>query len=155
VGYGVKLLCNDLFYFDDRQRRAIQAHTSRCRLDRLLGIYSTPCGGTNNLKKKRPVIPYDARLRYKMSGGAAIHPDYGLVSIISDLKTSKNQINTSINLYFLGVEIFNIIPSLIDHFLFPVFSLNQSIVANSTRIRSVPLGPVKEWIEEWRMINRV
>ena len=108
VGYGMKLLYNDMFCLSDHKRRAKQAHTQACCMKpELLGIYSTPYGSSNDLKSERKLIPYEAKDRPEMSGGAVIHPEYGLVAIISvhtNLKC-KNEFS----LYLCCLELINLV----------------------------------------------
>jgi hypothetical protein len=156
VGYGVKLLCHDWFSFTDYQRRAMQAYTHSCiTKSSNLGIYSTPYGNSNDFKQKRPLFPYEEKGRAGLSGGAGIHPNFGLVSIIEGSAELKGTTNFSTYVYLIFAHTLNFFIFQIDYYLFPTVFFNTSVINDTSRIQSVPLGPVKDWLEEIRMKKRM
>jgi hypothetical protein len=155
VGYGVKQFCYDFFCFSDDNRRAVQSHTQLCAVsEEAIIIYSSPFGNSNNYKELRPLIPYEAIARPGMSGGACIHDEYGLVSIIVGRspmpKNPTIRTYICVTLWWLFASVIDIVYTPINIFYNRAF-VNKTATTNSIRNASVPLGPVKEWLEDIRL----
>ena len=147
VGYGGHFSDDGYFYMTSHKRRATRAYTQFCALtSNALGIYSTPHGQYNQSKASRPLIPYEARTRQGMSGGAAINCNDELVGIIFGLMIPSSWQKT---LYSIGAMAINIIPSFIDTCCCPMPMLNRfpENFGFGTRIKSIPVAPFKGWIK--------
>lgn len=156
IGYGVKLIRNDWFYIADQKRRALQAYTYGCDTTPTdLGIYSTPYRNSNTLTGNRAPIPYEAKSRESMSGGAVIHPRYGLVSIFAGTRNLKYNKTPSLFISSTLLCCMNIALELINDYLCTVRLLNETFVVDTTILWSVPLYPVKDWIEGIRATYKV
>lgn len=156
VHYGTKLFCYDWFCVTDYQRRAMQAYTQRCQVNsKNFGIYSTPYRNSNDYKHERSPIPYEAKGCAEMSGSACIHPHFGLVSITEGTMRLSDKRKFMTVMYLVLAEIIDIILYPINHFLFPIPSFNKIITDNFTRIQSVPLGSVENWLEDIRLRNNL
>lgn len=153
VHYGTKLFCYDWLCITDYQRRAMQAYTQACRVNsKKFGIYSTPYRNSNDYKRERTHILFEAKGCAEMSGSACIHPDFGLVSITAGIMRLEERKFMTV-MYLIFAEIIDIILYPINHFLFPVPSFNKIITDKFTRIQSVPLGAVEDWLEDIRQQN--
>lgn len=156
VAYGVKLIHNGWCYSADQKRRALQSYTCGCDTrPKTLGLYSSPYGNSNDLKEKRGLIPYEAKCRGAMSGGAVIHPEYGLVSIFAGTKNLRVGAKFSWIAKTLLFCCMNAVLEQINDYLFKVPLLNEAFISDSSVMWSVPLYPVKDWIEEKREIYKV
>lgn len=153
VHYGQKLFGYDWFCVTDNKRRAMQAYTQSCILSSMPGIYSTPYCNSNDYKNPRLPILYEAKGRDEMSGGAVIHPDFGLVSVIEGTIRNKDKEKFTTSVYLFFSEIIDTFLYPINYFLFTVPFLNRSINNNFTRIYSLPLSvpSVKSWLEDIRL----
>lgn len=156
VHYGAKLFCNNWFHVRDYQRRAMQAYTQACRINtNKFGIYSTPYRNSNDYMRQRSPIPYEAKGCAEMSGSACIHPNFGLVSITEGTMRKDDKRKFITAMYLVLAEIIDIILYPINHFLFPLPSFNKIITDKFTRIQSVPLGAVEDWLEDIRRRNNL
>jgi hypothetical protein len=156
IGYGVKLIGNDWFYCADQKRRALQAYTYGCNINPTkLGIYSTPYRNSNTLTGNRATIPYEEKGRESMSGGAVIHSKYGLVSIFAGTKELKDRRSLFRYTSLFFICFINIVLEQIDYYLFPVIFINKTFSSNTSVMWSIPLDPVKDWIEGIRATCKV
>jgi hypothetical protein len=155
IGYGVKIFCNDWFYFSNQEKMFMQAYTYECYTNPSdLGIHSTPYGNTNTLEGMRDLIPNEAKPHYGMSGGAVIDSEYRLLSIIAGGKNLKKKKNVFRPALFYFLSCLNFISALIDCF-FPALFFNHHFHSNTSVMWSVPLWPVKDWLENIRISHRV
>lgn len=154
IGYGCKLFCDDWLHFSDQKRRGLRRYTRNCDLSESnLGLYSTPYRGFNRKEGTRPLALFEARSRGGMSGGAVIHAMYGLVSIHEGLQWKKSTYLQSITKFFL--KCLYIPCTIINDCFFPSFFFNETRFEPFTKLKSVPLGPLKDWIEENRIVYKL
>ena len=161
VGYGAEISDNNWFEMPlDGKRRAQQAYVNYCCMEpKRPGLYSTPSGYYNRFRegasiipyKGRPVIHYEARSRQGMSGGAALHTEKGFVGIIFGHQ-GPCRWPFHINAYLCVSFCIRFCIEFIEIFCCPIFLLrpNTSIISHGVCIYSVPLGAVKDFIEECR-----
>ncbi len=90
-----------------------------------------------------------------MSGSACIHPDFGLVSITEGIIRFDDKRKFTTVMFLIFADIIDIILHPINHLLFPVPSFNKIITDKFTRIQSVPLGSVEDWLEDIRRRNNL
>lgn len=153
VGYGAKLILNDWLKIQDETRRAVQAYTYFCfNMKNRNGIGSTPYKMFNNKKKGRNIILYEARPRVGMSGGAVIHPEYGLVSII---KGKGGHVSFLYDNLLFFMRCINYLLYTINIGCLPYIFLNDSRFEVDNSIISVPLFSIKGWIENIRKIHAI
>lgn len=148
VGYGVRVFDNHYFLMADQKRRALRAYTQvRSYKPTELGIYSTPYVQHNWTTTTRPLIAYEVGSRGGMSGGAVLNANYELEGIIYG--TLFPNITWQQSLYNAMAFVISIIPSVIDACCYPMpyFASFPATSSPGTRTKSIPLAPLKDWIE--------
>ncbi len=148
VGYGVRVFDNHYFLMADQKRRALRAYTQVCSLKpNELGIYSTPYGQHNWATTSRPLIAYEVGSRDGMSGGAVINANYEVVGIICG--TLFPNVTWQQTLYNAIASVISIIPASITVCCCPIpyFADFPATSSPGTRTKSVPLAPLKDWIQ--------
>lgn len=148
VGYGVRFLSGGLFQYLDGKRKALRASTSCCypKKDHYFGIFSKSFNFKSSHEKNTTIL-YESIGRPGMSGGAVIDPKKGLVAIFSGRYIQLDSNN------FLNIMIKNFSEYINKVFFenksnYFQFKINEYYFVDSSAMHSVPLGPLKDWIEE-------